>query len=326
MTIKEIVSDILEKKKAAGTPIDSVFFVGCGGSFAAQYPAKYFLEHESKTLKTAMYTSNEFVYATPKACGPSSIVIACSMRGTAETGEAVKRAASLGAATVSLYFQKSAMTEASSYIIPYLSIADDANPILTGNGCKILALAAEILEQTEGYSSYTQLMDGFNVLDDIYRKAKELSAEPARNFAEACRDDDLIYVMGAGPSTGAAYIFSICNLMEMQWIHSPTVNFGELLHGPFETVDKNLPIVCLLSTGRTRPVDDRAMKFLRTYGQRLFVLDAEELGLGRIDEKVNEYFCPIIFSSLLQNVYLHAISETRNHPIATRRYMWKVAY
>ena len=112
----------------------------------------------------------------------------------------------------------------------------------------------------------------------------------------------------------------------MQWIHSPTVNFAELVHGPFETVDPSLPIVCLVSTGRTRPVDMRAMKFLNTYGRRLYVLDADEIGVASIDSSVAEYFAPLVFSGLLQNLYLHKIADTRNHPISTRRYMWKVAY
>lgn len=326
MTTKELVSEILTKKKNSGTTIDSVFFVGCGGSFAAQYPAKYFLERESRKLKVAMYTSNEFVYSAPKSCGPSSIVIACSMRGTAETGEAVKVASSLGATTISFYFQESAMTAASDYMVQYFSIAEDGNAIDTSNGFKILELAVEILNQTEGYCHYDEMLSGLKSLDKVYRKAKELSIEPAKTFAEECKDDKVIYVMGSGPSNGAAYIFSICNLMEMQWIHSPTVNFGELLHGPFEAIEDNVPILCLLSTGRTRPIDDRAMRFLKKYDNKLFVLDAKELGLCDIDDSVNEFFCPLVFSSVLQNVYVHELGDARNHPYTTRRYMWKVEY
>ena len=36
MTTKEIIAEVLANKKASGTPVDSVFFVGCGGSFAAE--------------------------------------------------------------------------------------------------------------------------------------------------------------------------------------------------------------------------------------------------------------------------------------------------
>ena len=326
MDIQKIVQEIIAKKKAGQTPLDSVFFVGCGGSYAAQFPAKYLLDHESKSLRTAMYTANEFVYAPPKACGPSSLVIACSMRGTKETGEAVKAAAKTGADIISFYVQESEMTRASTYMVPYTSIAEDSNRFETSNGSQILHLAFELLNQTDGFEYYEAAMAGFDVIDDIYRRAKEYSLPRAERFGQETREDDMIYVMGAGPSTYAAYIFSVCNLMEMQWVHSPTVNFGELLHGPFETVDKNLPIVCLLSEGRTRPMDERAMRFLEKYGERLYVLDAKELGINRIHDRVCEYFCPLLFSALLQNVYLHEMAHARRHPISTRRYMWKVEY
>lgn len=326
MTIKEIVKSIIREKKEAGASIDSLLFVGCGGSYAAHYPAKYFVERESKTLKTGLFTSNEFVYAPPMSCNANSVVIACSMRGTAETGEAVKTAKSLGATTISFYVEESDMTRASDYNIVYTSMAEDSNRIETSNGCEILVLAAEFLHQLEGYKYYDDVIKASEDLDKIYRDAKVFSLPNAKKFAQECRDDKVIYTMAAGPSVGAAYIFSICDLMEMQWLHSTTVNFGELLHGPFESVDKTLPIVCLVSDGRTRPMDMRALKFLNTYAERLYILDAQELGLEPIADSVREYFCPLIFSSLLQNVYLPELAVSRCHPTAIRRYMWKVEY
>ena len=326
MTIKEISNSIFDNALAAGKKYNSVFFVGCGGSFAAQYPAYYFLAHESATLSCAMYNSNEFVHATPKSCGENSIVILCSMRGTAETCVAAQVAKQRGATVVSFYVEESDMTRASDYTVKYTSIADDTKPVDGTNGVGILAFACDILHHAEGYANYEKFQEGLAMLDGIYRHAKAILEPEAVRFGTECKDDSVIYVMGAGPCTGAAYIFSICNLMEMQWIHSPTVNFAELVHGPFETVDPSLPIVCLVSTGRTRPVDMRAMKFLNTYGKRLYVLDADEIGVASIDSSVAEYFAPLVFSGLLQNLYLHTIADTRNHPISTRRYMWKVAY
>lgn len=49
MKTKTIISNILARKEGEGG-ITSVYFVACGGSLAAMYPAKYLLESESKTL------------------------------------------------------------------------------------------------------------------------------------------------------------------------------------------------------------------------------------------------------------------------------------
>lgn len=326
MNTKEIISDILKQAERENAPIERVFFVGCGGSFAAHYPAKYLLEHESKTLGVFMYTSNEFVFATPKSCDQHSLVLVCSMKGTAETCQAAKVAAGCGATVVALYVEESDMTRAGKYTIKYNSIAEDSNPITETNGCLLLEFAAELLHQLEDWDKYAHFMAALNKLDGVYRTAKLLVGDVSQTIAAQCRDDKVIYVLGAGPCTGAAYIFAICNLMEMQWVHSSAINAGEFFHGPFEVVDKEVPFICLLSTGRTRPMDDRAMVFLEQYGQRNYVLDSEKLGLTALDASVAEFFCPIILSSLLQNVVLHDLADAKEHPYTTRRYMWKVAY
>ena len=47
--IKAIVAEILENKKDEGG-VKNIYFVGCGGSLGALYPAKTFMERESLTL------------------------------------------------------------------------------------------------------------------------------------------------------------------------------------------------------------------------------------------------------------------------------------
>lgn len=63
--IKNIVAEILENKKDKGG-VKSLYFVGCGGSLGALYPAKTFMEKECSNIKSALINSNEFVHSTPK--------------------------------------------------------------------------------------------------------------------------------------------------------------------------------------------------------------------------------------------------------------------
>ena len=62
MEIKDIIATIKKEKPN----VKSVYYVGCGASQAELYPAKYFLEANAKALRIALYTANEFNYATPK--------------------------------------------------------------------------------------------------------------------------------------------------------------------------------------------------------------------------------------------------------------------
>jgi len=55
--IRNIVAEIIEKSEENGG-IKQVYFVGCGGSLGALYPAKVFLEKESTNIKTAWINSN----------------------------------------------------------------------------------------------------------------------------------------------------------------------------------------------------------------------------------------------------------------------------
>ena len=49
--IKNIVAEILENKKDKGG-VKSLYFVGCGGSLGALYPAKTFMEKECSNIKS----------------------------------------------------------------------------------------------------------------------------------------------------------------------------------------------------------------------------------------------------------------------------------
>ena len=56
------------------------------------------------------------------------------------------------------------------------------------------------------------------------------------------------------------------------------------------------------------------------------MLDAKEIGLNDLPDTVSEYFNHILFSPILNNVYMRALSVTTHKSYLTRRYMWKVAY
>ena len=106
MEIKDIIEKIIKEKETAGG-IKNVVWIAAGGSYGGFYPAQYFMDRESKTIRSQLFTSNEFVYAPPKFCGPDTLAIICSMRGTAETCDGAQIAKDLGATTIGLYVQES---------------------------------------------------------------------------------------------------------------------------------------------------------------------------------------------------------------------------
>ena len=329
--IKTIIAEIMEAKKDKGG-VKSLYFVGCGGSLGALYPAKVFMEKECATIKSALINSNEFVHSTPKDFGENSIIcLSCHKGNTPETIAAAKLGKEMGAAVILLtWLEESEIVEFGDYIIQY---SFDASPDhLKGDidyagektMCALL-VAVETVQQTEGYENYEKFYEGVGMISNIIKNARKHVANRALAFAENYKDDTVIYTMGSGAGYGAAYMESICIFMEMQWLDSSSIHTGEYFHGPFEITDANRPFMIQISEGSTRALDERALKFLNTYGKRIEVLDAKELGLSTIDVSVVDYFNHSLFNNVYP-IYNHALAEKREHPLPTRRYMWKVEY
>ena len=57
----------------------------------------------------------------------------------------------------------------------------------------------------------------------------------------------------------------------------------------------------------------------------MIVLDVKELGINTIDDKVVEFFNPLL-SFMRSRVFAQKLSEERKHPLTVRRYMWKLEY
>lgn len=324
MNIKSIIEKIQNEKKDIGG-IKQVYFVACGGSLGAFYPAKTLLELESKELRVGAVTSNEFVHSIPAAFGKNSVLVVASHRGnTPETVESARIAKEMGVPVIGLaYVPDSPIVAYCDYLLSY-TFGNDRD--IAGEKTMVgLLIAAEILNQTEGYKNYNNLLDGVSKIDGIVKNACKQVEKRASAFAHEYKDDKVIYTMGSGAAYGAAYMQSICILMEMQWINSSAIHTGEFFHGPFEITDSNIPFMIQISEGRTRYLDERALTFLKKYARRFEVLDAKELGLSTIDQSVIDYFNHSLFNSVY-GVYNRELAEVRQHPLTTRRYMWKVQY
>ncbi|MDO8236098.1 6-phosphofructose-aspartate deglycase [Citrobacter werkmanii] len=324
MSIKEIMNDIVASQAEKGGT-KHVYYVACGGSYAAFYPAKAFLEKESKTLSVGLYNSGEFISNPPVALGENAIVVVASHKGnTPETTKAAEIARLHGATVIGLtWVMDSPLVAHCDYVETYTF--GEGKDVAGEKTIQCLLTAVELLQQTEGYVHYDDFLDGVSKINRIVYRACEHVAERAQAFAQEYKDDKVIYTVASGAGYGASYLQSICIFMEMQWIHSACIHSGEFFHGPFEITDANTPFFVQLSEGSTRPVDERALDFLKKYGQRIEVIDAKELGLSTIKTTVIDYFNHSLFNNVYP-VYNRALAEARQHPLTTRRYMWKVAY
>ncbi len=318
---KEIVADILSKKQ-----IENVAFVGCGASKSELYPAKYFLANASRKLRVAHFTANEFNYDTPDWLGESTVVITASLGGTTpETVQANSVAKAAGATVVAVtHAADSALTTEADFSIIHGFEANYAAKLEKMG--YVMALALEILQQTEGYDKYEQMLAGFDKVFELAENSAQSARKAAKEFAAKYADAPVVYVMSSGASAEVAYSTSICLMMEMQWINSGSFHAGEFFHGPFEIVDKDVPFILLMNDGKTRPVDARALTFLQRFDALTTVVDAKDYNLsGVVGGDVATYFDPLLHTAVFR-VYAEELSFARQHPLSKRRYMWKIEY
>lgn len=61
-------------------------------------------------------------------------------------------------------------------------------------------------------------------------------------------------------------------------------------------------------------------------GDKVYILDAKEIGINNLKDSVLEYFNHLLFTPILNNVYMTALAEATGIDYTTRRYMWKGGY
>ena len=221
------------------------------------------------------------------------VAVICSLKATPETVKAVETANAKGAITIAMTgSMETGMAKVGQYVVVYSNGApqDYSN---SNQACS-LRIGFELLHQIEGWDKYDKAMDAYQYINEIVDEAKKDCLPAAQAWAQKEKDEPVFYVLASGSNYGVAYSMCCCHFMEMQWKHAVCLHTGEYFHGPFETTDKKLPMVLIMGEGRTRALDERCLKFLKTYAENFIVIDFKELNKGRIDPDVVEFFNPVV--------------------------------
>ena len=189
-----------------------------------------------------------------KSLTKNSIAVFCSLMGTPETEDACQTAKDAGACTISFCGNPEArMAKIADYVVPLQKHCKSGTRYMESNAAPALQLAFELLHQLEDYLHYEQAMQAFAVLDDITEDAQRYFAPRAEQFAAQHQQDGLINILAGGPAQGVGYGFSICSLMEMQWINAPLINTGEFSTDLLRSWTARRPFVVFFDRGAQPP-------------------------------------------------------------------------
>ncbi|MDO4325006.1 MAG: SIS domain-containing protein [bacterium] len=302
--------------------IENVYFVACGGSLATLYPSKYIIERETAAVNTNTYTAAEFFNDPPMRLGEKSLVILNSQSGgTAETVAAAHLCAERGAMTAAFTTAPdSAIEKAVDFIMYYYDNPADPYPAVLTIFPEVYKLTYALLDVWNHTSRLPEVNEAMLRLQSTFDEACTAYLPAARTFASRYAHEPIIYTTAAGLNSCVGYVLTNCLLMESLWMHSSPLHAGEFFHGAFEAVDDTTAVFALLGLGNTRPLEERAVKFLQRKTKKLTVLDAAALDLSAYPEWLRANTAALVLNRLAA-MYCDEMSYVLGHPISSRRYM-----
>ncbi|MER5944334.1 SIS domain-containing protein [Streptomyces sp. NPDC001928] len=302
--------------------VRSVFLVGCGGSLAGMYPAHYLLETKAPFPVFHM-NSDEFCRRRPALLGEGSVVVVSSHSGNTKETVAAARIAREARARVAAITRSADCPLAMAADTAYTYDSDTTVPaprqVLMGQ------LAHALLEAAGAEGDYTGLRTAYEALPDALYAALEESEGTNHAIATALADEDITYVLSAGPNYGAGYAFAMCYLMEMQWKHAASFHAGEFFHGAFEILTQDQPVLLLLGEDASRPIAERARAFLDAHTRKVHHIDTAALNLPGVPTHLRGEISPIALAVVTSRLARH-FEAVRGHDLAQRRYMFQGDY
>ncbi len=303
--------------------IRRVFLVGCGAPNREMGAIKYWMDRDMRSLESYLYFPAEFVNQAPVKLGADSLVVLASHSGT--TPEIVAAAEFLKSYPCKVVGVTQSEDSPLARNVAYPLIYGESKHGYHAKFIILMALLAAIMKEVEGWSLFDKVIQSLDALPSALADAAQFNEKRATEDARLYKDDDFLMVLGSGPMYTNAYVFGVCVLMEMQWMHTFAGEAADFFHGPFEVLDQNTPVVVFLGEDASRPEGERVIRFCKKYTERLMIYDSKDYEMKGIAPEVRPIFAPFILEAAIDRFAQH-LAVWHNHPLNTRRYMWKFEY
>lgn len=301
-----------------------LYFVGCGAPNRLMALMEYWAQRIAVNVELRHYFPAEFVHQNPASLDKNTLVILGSHSGTTkETVEAAQFLQGKPCTTVGFTQKADApLAQAVDCPLPY----GETKAGYYANYLMMQALVSGFLKVAEpGWQVHETLLDSLGALPAALAEAAIQNDPRATEEARLYKDDRIMYVVGAGPMFTTAYVAGVCVLMEMQWMHVHPIVAAEFFHGPFEIVDETVPLILLVGEDPSRPEAERVVRFCKRFTERLMIYDSKDFAMPGITAEIRPIVAPLILEAALSRFSEH-LAVWHNHPLTTRRYMWKMEY
>ena len=303
--------------------IDRIVLIGCGAPNRIMLGLQYWLEHFSPSIEVRRYFPAEFLTLNPPILDSRTLVLLGSKSGTTpETVEAANFLKEKPCITVAVTQTRELPL---AQAVQHALLLGDLGEWHNGMFMVMQALIGGVLDGKKQWALQEKLMRSLEIVPGLLAETKILNEQRTIEEARLYHKDRIVYQVASGPMFAEAYVFGVCTLMEMQWMHSYPIEAAEFFHGPFEIVDQNTLLVLMLGEDPSRPLMERVLRFCETYTQRLIIYDSQEMAMPGIDKEIRCIVAPLVLGACLERLSEH-LADWHNHPLTTRRYMWKTKY
>ncbi|MBN1266173.1 MAG: SIS domain-containing protein [Anaerolineales bacterium] len=298
-------------------------FVGCGAPNRLLAFVQYWAQGKNLDLQIRTSYSAELVHYPPPDLDQHTLVLIASHSGTTgDTLEAARFLREKSCTTVALtQLADSSLAQQTDFTLAYGRTDQGYYAALM----VVLAFFSSLVREQPGWDLHEPLRDSLPALPEALADVMEAENENTARIAGTLTKDRVLYLVGAGAASHVAYVFAACILMEMQWLHAISLNASEFFHGPFETIDKDTPVIVFLDESPNRPEAQRVADFCRRVTPRLTVFDSADYPLRGIRPEIRPMLSPFAADAALVRL-AENLSNVRNHPLTTRRYMGKMEY
>jgi len=319
--VKERKDDYLaELSNIISKNFENIELIGCGATLSQMYYLQYILDQYVK-IPSRITNSGEAYIRQSKSIKENTLVVVSSHSGsTTESVKAAKMAKDKKATVIAITSNSESKLANSvdySLIYPSSGLAPSESKLL------LLSLIGFVVLQKEGVDT-SELEADWLKLPDIFWQTRLRAKNEADKFTSKFDINKVSYILGSGPAYGAAYAFSICKFLEMQWIDSSSLQSGEFFHGPLEKVDENANYILLKTEDKTRVLSNRVENFLKKYSNNYFVIDTKEYDMS-INNTSKEIYSALLMWPIM-NSLMEEFAQITGHDLDIRRYMGKVDY
>lgn len=301
---EEIILDEASLDSEVVKKIKRISIVACGTAYHAGMLGKYFIE-QIVGIPVDIDVASEFRYRNP-VISDETLFIAVSQSGeTADTLAAVKEAHSKGARTLAVTnVVGSSITRVVDGVIytrAGLEMGVAATKTFTAQTL-IMYLIALYLAQKKGVMAPDELsihLRELRALPKVIAKQLQNLDEikfVARTF-QGCRD---FLFLGRNVNYPLA-LEGALKLKEISYIHAEGYAAGEMKHGPIALVDKNCPIVAVMTNNS---VHDKMIGNI----QEVMARDASVIGISTEGDPASEKLLTYALPIPKMNPYISTIS------------------